>query len=464
MLGVDRFGNRWQQNGSQSFIATFTGNNPGNPQNNNRMDGYSYDAAGNLLSDGLHQYKYDAENHLIQVDAGSTATYVYDADGNRVQKTTTTGSGGEVAGTWQFLYDQSGRMVQRYDGTFWQGNIFVGGRHLVEDGAVTNFSHSDWLGTERMRSTNTGAVCESIASLPFGDGQTTTGACYHSSPLHFTGKERDSESGLDYFGARYDSSSIGRFVSPDPVEITPGRLRDPQQLNLYSYVRNNPLRFVDPDGEILQLSGDVNEAQAQLCDIIGGDCSRVSYNDKTNTITVDLTGIDLSQNEGASLINNLVSSSNVYNLALGDTVQTAGGLLSLSGDNSIANLDRNSDDRYSKGKTAKDLPAKGIDDQVGINPKDAVFRDSQGRLVPLSSLIFHELAEAYAKVDGGKAYGDFQTLGVVDGAIAIGLPQQGAHNEAVQRELMLRSQRPYMNFSGRAGDVLIRQPKPPKPQ
>jgi hypothetical protein len=134
----------------------------------------------------------------------------------------------------------------------------------------------------------------------------------------------------------------------------------------------------------------------------------------------------------------------------------------LGGDNSIANLDRNPDDRYSKGKTAKDLPAKGIDDQVGINPKDAIFRDSQGRLVPLSSLIFHELAEAYAKVDGGKAYGDFQTLGVVGGAIAIGLPQQGAHNEAVQRELTLRLQRPYMQFSGRAGDVLIRQPKPPK--
>jgi hypothetical protein len=136
--------------------------------------------------------------------------------------------------------------------------------------------------------------------------------------------------------------------------------------------------------------------------------------------------------------------------------------LSLGGDNSIANLDRNPDDRYSTGKSPKDLPAKGIDDQIGINPKDAVFKDSQGRLVPLSSLIFHELAEAYGKVDGGKAYGDFQTLGVVGGAIAIGPPEQGAHNEAVRRELRLRSQRPNLRVTGRAGDVLIRQPKPPK--
>jgi RHS repeat-associated protein len=344
--------------------------------------------------------------------------------------------------------------------------LFFNGERVARRDSSNNvfYYFSDHLGTSReIVQAGQNTPCYDADFYPFGaEAVVATNTC--SQNYKFTGKERDYESGLDNFGARFDSSGLGRFLSPDPVEITPGRLRDPQQLNLYSYVRNNPLRFVDPDGEILQLSGDVNEAQAQLCDLIGGDCSRISYNDKTNTITVDLTGIDLSQNEGASLINNLVSSSNVYSLALGDTVQTAGGPLSLSGDNSIANLDRNPDDRYSKGKTAKDLPAKGIDDQVGINPKDAIFRDSQGRLVPLSSLIFHELAEAYAKVDGGKAYGDFQSLGIVGGAIAIGLPQQGAHNEAVQRELTLRSQRPYMNFSGRAGDVLIRQPKPPKPQ
>jgi RHS repeat-associated protein len=165
-----------------------------------------------------------------------------------VQKVSATGGGGDPAGTWQFLYDQSGRMIQRFDGTFWQGNIFVGGRHLVEDGGGTNFSHSDWLGTERVRTTNTGAVCESIASLPFGDGQTTTGACYQSSPLHFTGKERDTESGLDNFEARYNSSSLGRFMSAD--QLGPGQHPgNPQSWNLYSYVLNNPLKLVDPSGE-----------------------------------------------------------------------------------------------------------------------------------------------------------------------------------------------------------------------
>jgi RHS repeat-associated protein len=279
----------------------------------------------------------------------------------------------------------------------------------------------------------------------------------------FTGKERDPESSLDFFGARYMSSAMGRFTGVDPVKITPGRLRDPQRLNLYSYVRNNPLRFIDPDGEILQIAGDVNEAQKQLCDLMGVDCKRITYDEKTNTITVDLTGIDLSQNEGASLVSQLVDSNNVYNLTLGDRVQTAGGPLSL-GKDPIANLDRNPDSRYGKGKSATDLPPARVDSIVGINPAGARFRDSQGRSVPLSSLIFHELAEAYSKVDGGKPYSDFQPLYLIGGTtLQLGHPERGAHNDAVQRELQLRAQRPNLQVTGRAGDVLIREPKPPKP-
>ena len=68
----------------------------------------------------------------------------------------------------------------------------------------------------------------------------------------YTGKERDPESGNDYFGARYYASTMGRFMSPDwsakeePVPYA--TMGDPQSLNLYAYVRNNPLRGVDPDG------------------------------------------------------------------------------------------------------------------------------------------------------------------------------------------------------------------------
>jgi RHS repeat-associated protein len=95
-------------------------------------------------------------------------------------------------------------------------------------------------------------------SLPYGDGfsqfqdQFADETYDDSSPLHFTGKEHDTESGNDYFGARYYASTMGRFLIPDwSAKVAPvpyAKLDNPQSLNLYTYVGNNPLAGVDPDG------------------------------------------------------------------------------------------------------------------------------------------------------------------------------------------------------------------------
>jgi RHS repeat-associated protein len=70
-----------------------------------------------------------------------------------------------------------------------------------------------------------------------------------SNPVsQFTGKERDAETGLDYFGGRYFSGAEGRFISPDP-KASSARLYDPQRWNRYTYALNNPLYYIDPDGE-----------------------------------------------------------------------------------------------------------------------------------------------------------------------------------------------------------------------
>lgn len=174
---------------------------------------------------------------------GAAATYVYDAEGRRVK-----------AGGYEHLYDLEGRSITLLDagtGAWDYGEIYAGARHLASySNGTTVFNHSDWLGTERMRTSPTGTVAESCVSLPFGDALSCTGTDY--SLRHFTGKEHDNESNLEYFGARFDSSTMGRFMSPDwsnpPMPIPYADLRNPQSLNLYSYEMNNPVVQADADG------------------------------------------------------------------------------------------------------------------------------------------------------------------------------------------------------------------------
>jgi RHS repeat-associated protein len=236
----DRYGNRWQQNGPYTMLLTFS-------SGNNRMDGYSYDAAGNLLNDGNgHSFTYDAENRIINV--GSDVSYVYDGDGRRVRKT--------VSGTsTDFFYDLDDHVVAQMNssGGWDRGEVFAGGRHIATyANSTTYFNHSDWLGTERSRTTTTGVVCQTTTSLPYGDGTSNPVNSCNPTPDLFTGKERDTETGLDYFGARFYSNQMGRWMSPDwadyPTAVPYAEFGDPQSLNLYGYVRNNPMSHSDADG------------------------------------------------------------------------------------------------------------------------------------------------------------------------------------------------------------------------
>ena len=134
-----------------------------------------------------------------------------------------------------------------------RAEIYAGSRHLATwNGGATYFNHADWLGTERARTNSSGSVCEAIASLPFGDGETTLSNSCTPTPTFFTGKERDSESNLDYFTARYYGSSLGRFMTPDWAEkataVPYANFGNPQSLNLYSYTLNSPVTKTDADG------------------------------------------------------------------------------------------------------------------------------------------------------------------------------------------------------------------------
>jgi RHS repeat-associated protein len=119
------------------------------------------------------------------------------------------------------------------------------------------------------------------SSLPYGDQE----SCAATPTEHlFTGKERDTESGNDYFGARYYASTMGRFMSPDwsakeePVPYA--KLDDPQSLNLYAYVQNNPLIRLDKDGHDFVILNDPNGAvlgQGHNASIVGNDKGGWTY-------------------------------------------------------------------------------------------------------------------------------------------------------------------------------------------
>jgi len=112
------------------------------------------------------------------------------------------------------------------------------------------FYHNDAVGSPVAMTDSTGAIVWEADYQPFGDewnlSETKTNA------HRFTGKERDAETGLHYFGARHYDANLGRFISIDPALIS-GRpastLTVPQQHNFYAYAINNPYRYVDPDGE-----------------------------------------------------------------------------------------------------------------------------------------------------------------------------------------------------------------------
>ena len=221
----------------------------------NKILGYTYDAVGNLLSDGTHTYVYDAENRIVSGDNGSF-WYIYDAHGRRVRR-----NGTESV---EYLYDNSGSAVTTLsatDGSWIRSEISAGGHNIgTYADSTTYFAHTDWLGTQRARTQVDGGLHEWCTNLPFGDAQACTGS--DPTPRHFTGKERDNETGLDNFIKRYHASSLGRFMSPDPLMILKQKVVDPQQWNMYSYSRNNPLRFTDPTGQY-------------VCDGNKADCAQI---------------------------------------------------------------------------------------------------------------------------------------------------------------------------------------------
>jgi RHS repeat-associated protein len=224
--------------------------------NNNQLAESTYDLSGNQSEDGQGgMYYYDGENRMTRCTVADVqSSYSYDGNGRRITKNVggTTINGVTTGGiTTTFVYNSGGSLIAEYGGS---GTPNTG----------TSYLTTDHLGSTRVVTNNEQEVVSRHDYLPFGEeitvlaGGRTRGLNYGAlddTRQKFTSKERDDESGLDYFGARYYSSANARFTGPDHLVYDEDHLLDPQRLNLYSYTRDNPLNAVDPNGEDIKYEG-----------------------------------------------------------------------------------------------------------------------------------------------------------------------------------------------------------------
>jgi len=201
-----------------------------------------YDANGNMTernnATGSQVLTWNMSNQLARVEGigGSytdTTTFVYDGDGKRVAKT---------AGTTTTVYPNRYYEKTGSEGT---SNYYLGDRLVaVKKGSVLEYIHQDHLGSSNVSSDSGGAQKSTNTYLPFGGARSSSGTL--GTDKKFTGQRLDG-TGLYFYNARYYDPEIGRFISPDTVIPDPF---NPQALNRYSYVYNNPLSYTDPSGHL----------------------------------------------------------------------------------------------------------------------------------------------------------------------------------------------------------------------
>jgi RHS repeat-associated protein len=202
---------------------------------------FGYDASGNATGDGTFTYLWDGES---QLKSANGVNYLYDGDGRRVSK-----SNGKL-----YWYGANGEIIQETDdaGHTLNTYVFFGGKRIEMQavGAQPQLYVEDSLGSSRIVTTNTGTVCYDADFTPYGGEQPITSTC--SQNYKFEGKERDTETGNDEFGARYYTNRFGRWLSADwsgvPVAVPYADLTNPQTLNLYSMVSDDPETAADLDG------------------------------------------------------------------------------------------------------------------------------------------------------------------------------------------------------------------------
>jgi RHS repeat-associated protein len=206
---------------------------------NNRISGFGYDPAGDVTTDGGTgcTYTWDAERRLQSVSTCRTATFTTNALGQTVET---------LASNYrqEFILDLSGlglASLNGSNGSWYDQDFFLGSQKIGNYiGTITQFDHFNQLTSTAMAFDGTGTWQQDQTFYPWGQQWKNVGTY---DDLHFGTMTTDGE--LWYTNARRYSSNQGRWLSPDPLG---GDVTNPQSLNRYPYVLNNPTTLTDPSG------------------------------------------------------------------------------------------------------------------------------------------------------------------------------------------------------------------------
>lgn len=239
----DPVGNRtFQQEaqGDNPFVTTFTGSYDAADQLTSAPSWTrAYDQNGAQTLDGPRTFQWNAQHLLSKVSYFETTSFVYDADGHRLQQT-------HAGVTTDYVVDKSRRISEVLaETTFGATTYFIYGHDLLYsiEPSGPHYLHGDGLGSTLVGTDELGREETRYAYDVFGATRSITGS--HLTRRRFTGEESD-DTGLIYLRARYYHPVLGRFLSRDPF---PANGAHTQLLNRYVYVANNPVTRRDPTGE-----------------------------------------------------------------------------------------------------------------------------------------------------------------------------------------------------------------------
>jgi RHS repeat-associated protein len=199
---------------------------------------YQYDSNGNMINRAGDTLHYDVEDHLTQVvtSGGVTTDYVYNGDGVRVKKVANGISTFYIGNYYVVSVNGQVTTASKY-------YYFGGLRVAVKVGGTLYYLHVDHLDSTSVATDTNGNPISKQTYLAFGAVRTSEGTS--PTDFTFTGQRYDASSALMYYGARYYDPVLGRFTQADPILADAW---NPQALNRYGYVYNNPVRYSDPTG------------------------------------------------------------------------------------------------------------------------------------------------------------------------------------------------------------------------